>query len=65
MKKYLIMTIVLISCLQAKAQYNTHTLSGGNAFNNIEDADANGSGFRINGLYEYHGELGSLYMAFQ
>jgi hypothetical protein len=35
-------------------QENMATLSGGYVFANVESTDVNGSGFRINGLYEYN-----------
>jgi hypothetical protein len=50
--KLLIFALVLIS-LTAWSQENAFTLGGGYSFANIEDADENGTGFRINGLYEY------------
>jgi hypothetical protein len=35
-------------------QENLITLSGGYVFANIEETDVNGTGFRINGLYEFN-----------
>lgn len=64
MKNYFLLIILALSGFQLKAQYNTITLSGGYAFNNIEDADANGTGFRINGLYEYHPIVGKVVHGF-
>ncbi len=64
MKKYLLLTLVLFGFLQAKAQYNTITLSGGYVFSNIEDSETSASGFRINGLYEYHPIVGKFVHGF-
>lgn len=36
------------------SQENRFTISGGYAFANIEDADENANGWRINGLYEFN-----------
>ena len=35
-------------------QENMVTISGGYAFANIEDFDVNGTGYRLNGLYEFN-----------
>lgn len=64
MKNYLIVAVILVGCGQAMGQYNSLTLSGGYAFNNIEQADVSGSGFRINGLYEYHPIVGKFVHGF-
>jgi hypothetical protein len=45
-------TLILVS-ISAAAQENAFTLSGGYAFSNVEDVDANATGWRINGLYEF------------
>jgi len=39
--------------LKLSAQENAFTISGGYSFANIEDSEEQGTGFRINGLYEY------------
>jgi len=44
----------------AWSQENRFTLSGGFAFANLEDIDADATGFRINGLYEYNPGGGKL-----
>ena len=36
------------------SQVNMVTISGGYAFANIEDIDENGTGYRLNGLYEFN-----------
>ncbi len=64
MKKYLFMMMVILGVMQAKAQYNSITLSGGYVFANIEDTETSASGFRINGLYEYHPIVGKLVHGF-
>lgn len=53
MKKFLVIAVMLISVSALKAQENRFTLSGGYVFTNIENVDANATGFRINGLYEF------------
>ena len=40
--------------MKALSQENTVTLSGGYSFATIEDTDIKGTGFRINGLYEFN-----------
>jgi opacity protein-like surface antigen len=42
------------------AQENRFTISGGYSFANIEDADQNANGWRINGLYEFNPNEGKL-----
>ena len=64
MKNYFMLIAILFGCFHASAQFNTITLSGGYAFTNIENADASGSGFRINGLYEYHPIVGKFVHGF-
>jgi opacity protein-like surface antigen len=64
MKKYLFIMMGLLSGMQAKAQYNSITLSGGYVFTNIEDTETSASGFRINGLYEYHPIVGKVVHGF-
>lgn len=53
MKKTLAIIILATSTLIAYSQENMITLSGGYAFANIEEADADGTGWRINALYEF------------
>jgi hypothetical protein len=50
--KWIILFLMLFS-VNAFSQENAITISGGYAFANIEDADAKGTGWRINGLYEF------------
>ena len=52
-KNYLLLVLAFVSTF-ALCQENVVTLSGGYSFANIEDADANANGFRINGLYEFN-----------
>ena len=40
--------------LKAFSQQNIITLSGGYSFANIEDTDIKGTGYRINGLFEFN-----------
>jgi hypothetical protein len=56
-RNLLILTIVFYSCI-TWAQENMATLSGGYVFTNLEDADENATGFRINGLYEFNPNSG-------
>ena len=49
-----ILTIVLFAITSAWSQENMLTISGGWAFANLEEADVNTSGYRINGLYEFN-----------
>jgi hypothetical protein len=53
MKKNLLLIALVIITATSYGQENKFTLSGGYAFANIEEADADASGFRINGLYEF------------
>jgi Outer membrane protein beta-barrel domain len=58
MKKTItVFAFVLLTTL-LYSQENRITLSGGYVFANVEDTDVNGTGFRINGLYEYNPEGG-------
>lgn len=54
----MIRNVLIILCaltsLTVWSQENAVTIGGGYSFANIEDADANASGFRINGLYEFN-----------
>jgi hypothetical protein len=50
-----ILILALIFCSAAVwAQGNIITVSGGYAFANIEDSNVQGTGFRINAIYEYY-----------
>lgn len=64
MKYYFLLIAMLLGCLQAKAQFNTITISGGYALNNFKGSDATSSGFRLNGLYEYHPIVGKFVHGF-
>ena len=56
---------ILMACLFlclfgfTRAQENLFSLSGGYSFANIEDAETNSTGWRINGLYEFNPSAGS------
>lgn len=54
MKKMIILLVFAMVATAAFSQENQVTLSGGYVFANIEDTDINGTGFRINGLYEFN-----------
>ena len=54
MKRNLLIVTILFCTLTAWGQENMFSLSGGYVFANIEDSDANATGFRINGLYEFN-----------
>lgn len=54
MKKYFIVSFLILLSLKAISQENKITVSGGYVFTNVEDVDVNANGFRINGLYEYN-----------
>lgn len=64
MKRYFILFAICIGFIQLNAQYNTITISGGYAFNSVEGADVTGSGFRLNGLYEFHPIVGKFVHGF-
>jgi len=51
MKRYILMTFLVLASLQAFSQENGITLSGGYSFATIDDIK--GTGYRINGLYEF------------
>ena len=53
MKKGLLIALMLLSIVALRAQESRFTLSGGYVFTNVENADVNATGFRINGLYEF------------
>jgi hypothetical protein len=52
MKKNILITFLILVSIKAISQENMVTISGGYSFANIEDTDAKGTGWRINGLYE-------------
>lgn len=54
MKKLITMLLMVTGTSIAYSQENMVTLSGGYAFANIEEASADGTGWRINGLYEFN-----------
>jgi opacity protein-like surface antigen len=53
MKNTIAILLLVLSALVAFSQENMLTLSGGYTFANIEEADADGTGWRINGLFEF------------
>jgi hypothetical protein len=58
MKKHFLITFLVLLSMKAFSQENVVTLSGGYSFANIEDTDIKGTGFRINGLYEFNPNSG-------
>jgi hypothetical protein len=54
MKKTIAIVVFAMLTTLAHSQENWVTVSGGYVFANVENTDANGTGFRINGLYEYN-----------
>ena len=54
MKRNILAILLIIISVKALSQENTIILSGGYSFANIEDTDVKGTGFRINGLYEFN-----------
>ena len=54
MKKNTLFILLLMLSMIAFSQENMVTVSGGYSFANIEDTDAKGTGWRINGLYEFN-----------
>ncbi len=54
MKKTITVFAFVMLATLVYSQENRITLSGGYVFANVEDTDENGTGFRINGLYEYN-----------
>ena len=59
MKRFQITVIALLLSLTGFAQENLVTLGGGYAFANLKDTDKTGTGYRINGTYEYNPLRGS------
>jgi len=54
MKKSIFFVILILASVKAMSQENMVTISGGYAFANIADVDLNGTGWRVNGLYEFN-----------
>jgi hypothetical protein len=54
MKKNILIVGLFLFSSWVMAQENMITISGGYAFANIEDNDAKGTGWRINGSYEFN-----------
>lgn len=54
MKKNILISVLILLSIRAFSQENMVTISGGYAFANIEDSDDKGTGWRINGLYEFN-----------
>ncbi|MFN8255901.1 MAG: outer membrane beta-barrel protein [Bacteroidales bacterium] len=54
MKNNFVAILMILISLPVFSQENMVSLSGGYAFANIEDADQQGTGWRINGLYEFN-----------
>ncbi len=53
MKKVILLLVFALFSILAYSQDKMITLSGSYVFANVEDSDAQGTAFRINGLYEY------------
>ena len=54
MKRNILITCMILFSFGSFAQENMVTLSGGYAFANIEDNDTKGTGWRINGSFEFN-----------
>jgi len=54
MKKLILFALLIVLALKARSQENMFTLGGGYAFANIQDTETQGTGWRINGLYEFN-----------
>jgi hypothetical protein len=54
MKKHIFITVLVLLSMKAFSQENMITISGGYSFANIEDTDIKGTGYRINGLFEFN-----------
>jgi len=54
MKKQIFIIVLVLLSLNAFSQQNIIILSGGYSFANIEDTDIKGTGYRINGLFEFN-----------
>jgi hypothetical protein len=53
-KKYIFIILLLLASVSAFSQNSMVTVNGGYAGASIKDAETGGSGYRINGMYEYH-----------
>ena len=51
--KKLLLSLMFLLPISLYAQVNSLTVGGGYVFTNIEEADADGSGYRINLQYDY------------
>jgi hypothetical protein len=60
MKKNILIGFLILLSVKAISQESIITISGGYAFANIEDTDNKGTGWRINGLYEFNPSGGKL-----
>jgi len=60
MKRNLLILTLVFCSVALRAQESTVTLSGGYVFANLEDADENATGYRINALFEYNPQGGML-----
>jgi Outer membrane protein beta-barrel domain len=58
MKRKLLTIVLALISMTIWAQENMFSLSGGYVFTNVEEADANANGFRINGLFEFNPQGG-------
>jgi hypothetical protein len=54
MKKHILIIFLIMLSFKAFSQENMVTVSGGYSFANIVDTDIKGTGFRINGTYEFN-----------
>ncbi len=54
MKKNILFIFLILISMKSFTQENMVTISGGYASANIEDTDDKGTGWRINGLYEFN-----------
>jgi hypothetical protein len=53
-KKFIFLLVLILVSLKIMAQENMVTISGGYAFANVADIDLNGTGWRVNGMYEFN-----------
>jgi hypothetical protein len=60
MKKNILIAGLVLLSMSVFSQESLATLSGGYSFANIEDSDVKGTGWRINGLYEFN-PLGGMF----
>jgi hypothetical protein len=54
MKKSIFVLFLILASVKAQSQENMVTFSGGYAFANVADIDLNGTGWKVNGLYEFN-----------